>query len=435
MKNNTQKYTISCMLTTPDILAICRPIIKSSYFDPELRHVVEFILEYYDAYSKTPSAKLLEHNFKFTGLVSEPVASDEMQYIISETESFCRQRAVEQVLYKSVDHLKNNEYSKLESELKEALAVAVNTDLGTEYFQDPTERFKRVAEELVRFSTGYSALDDALTGGIARTEVLLFTANSGGGKSIAMTNLGLNLAKVTDTKTDKKLNVLYVSLELSEDLIAQRMDTMVSGVSSVVWKGNTDLIKRSIEKTSSVSGDFRIKRMPVNTTTNHIRSYIKEHILRFGHPPDVLIVDYLDLMSPNNRSGLHEQVFEKDKACAEELRELGHEFQLIIVTASQQNRTAVGAEVPNHSHIAGGISKINTVDWAISIQMTAAMKAAGEINLVMLKTRSSGAEGMVIPMLWDNKWLRIRPREEDIYVPEPIVKSAKLTIPNDGFQL
>ena len=132
---------------------------------------------------------------------------------------------------------------------------------------------------------------------------------------------------------------------------------------------------------------------------------MKEYYLHNDFVPDLLIVDYLDKMDPNG--GFILDVFTKDKLCSEQLRDIGEEYDMYIATASQLNRTAVGATEHNHGQIAGGISKINESDIYISLIFTDAMKAAGEMALIFQKTRNSDGSGATVFLKWDPKYLRL----------------------------
>jgi replicative DNA helicase len=290
------------------------------------------------------------------------------------------------------------------------------------------QRLEKMAEKPQRTSTKWTEFDELLGGGLARTEMLLLSANSGGGKSITLANLALNfLTQPKYPGCKDKMDVLYISLELSEEMIAQRFDTMYTGISSVIWQQNYKEIATAIETLTPHMGRLTIKRMPVGTNCNIIRAYLKEFELKNGYVPDMLIVDYLDIMGANEHVSA-DNVFEKDKRAAEQLRDVGFDYNMFVATASQQNRTAVTAPEVNHSHIAGGISKINTVDWYVSIIMNATMKAAGEIGFSFLKTRSSDGVGKQIFLRWDNTCLRIFNHKKDENTDDDGVITAKIAL-------
>ena len=161
------------------------------------------------------------------------------------------------------------------------------------------------------------------------------------------------------------------------------------------------------EQVGQTAGKFLYVRMPVGTKPSAIRAYLKEYELRYGRNPDFMIFDYMGLMAAD----VHVQtgdVYTRDKLVSEALREIANDFNAMCVTASQQNRAAVGEVDIDHSHIAGGISKIDTCDLAISIIFTDSMKAAGEIAFQLIKTRNSDGVGKNVNLKWVGKFLRIK---------------------------
>jgi hypothetical protein len=211
------------------------------------------------------------------------------------------------------------------------------------------------------------------------------------------------------------MDVLYISLELSEELIAQRFDTMLTGISSVVWQQHHTEIGETVAEIGNHMGRLTIKRMESGTNANAIRAYLKQFELRNGYIPDMLIIDYLDKMGANQAVSM-DNVFMKDKLASEQLSDILFDYNMYGATASQQNRSAIDAQELNQGHVAGGLSKVMEADWYLSIIMTPAMKAAGEIGFAFLKTRSSDGVGKTVYLKWDNKTLRIKnlPRDEEI---------------------
>ena len=405
VKSEKQKLLLEYLISSTDTFALCKSIVKSDYFDPMYRKTVDFIHNYYDKYHITPNPDQIYAETEVK-LKEQKVTHDQISYCANEVEAFCKRKAVEKAILAAPALAAEDKYSEVEQLYKDALTVSLNRDLGIQYFEDPLTRLESFAHTPLRTPTTWKQVDELLNGGLARTEILLFSANSGGGKSITLANLALNFLA-------QKLNVLYVTLELSENLVAQRFDIMYTGVPSVLWQKEYKEIAGSLTAIGPHMGKLTIKHMPSGTTANSIRSYLKEFELKSGYVPDLLIVDYLDIMGANERVSA-DNVWEKDKRATEQLRDIGFDYNMFIATASQQNRAALEAQELHQGHIAGGISKVNTVDVHISIILNSSMKAAGEVSFAFLKTRNSDGVGKMVHLVWDNKCLRIRnPRDDD----------------------
>ena len=398
MDNKKQKLLIEYLISSTDTFAICQGIVDPDYFDPEYRNAVAFIKKYYNDYNTTPEPKQIEAE-SGVEVEKKEISKDQIEYTTTEIEKFCKRRALEKAVLNSPKHITDENFDQVLSDVADAVLVSLHKELGLRYFEDVQARLDRMLNDPPLHPTGWADVDELLFGGISRKELLLLSANSGGGKSITLTNLGHNFAH-------DGLNVLYISLELSEDVIAQRFDTMHTGISRKDWKSHVSEIVTRVETEGKGSGIIDIVQMQSGTTANQVRGYLKEYYLTYNVMPDLLIMDYLDKMNPNEKIDLSD-VFTKDKLCSEQLRDIGVEYNMFIATASQLNRSAVGATDHNHSQIAGGISKINEADTYISIIMTDAMRAQGEIAFVFQKTRNSDGVGNTVYLKWDPKTLRI----------------------------
>jgi hypothetical protein len=174
-----------------------------------------------------------------------------------------------------------------------------------------------------------------------------------------------------------------------------------------------DDVEMKVKIIGKKSGAFQVKYMPTGKNSNDIRAYLKEYEIKTGRKVDVLLIDYLDLMHPNAVKISAENLFVKDKYVSEELRNLAMELNTIFVTASQLNRSSVEEIEFDHSHISGGISKINTADNLIGIFTSRAMRERGRYQIQLMKTRSSSGVGQKIDLEFDVDSLRIRDLGED----------------------
>lgn len=397
--SNKQQLLLEYLVSSSDTFAVCKSIVKPDYFNPEFRKTVDFLHTYYDKYNALPSTDQIEAETDIT-LKQRDITKDQISYCSDEVEAFCRRKALEHAVLAAPAFIDKDDGGAIEKLVRDALSVSLSRDLGIDYFADSQKRLEKMLDQPQRTPTLWTDFDNLLNGGLARTEMILFSANSGGGKSITLANLAENFLL-------QGFNVLYLSFELSEDMIAQRFDTMFTGVPTVAWRSKYQDIIKTLGSVEPNVGKLTIKRMSTGTNANAIRAYLKEFELTKGYIPDMIIADYLDIMGPNEKVGA-DNVSEKDKQVAEQFRDILFDYNMFGATASQQNRSAIDAQELNHSHIAGGLTKVNTVDVYVSIIMTPTMKAAGEIGFAFLKTRSSDGVGKTIYLRWDNNSLRIK---------------------------
>jgi hypothetical protein len=230
--------------------------------------------------------------------------------------------------------------------------------------------------------------------------------NSGAGKSLFLANLGVNYALAG-------LNVVYLTLELSEELVSMRIDSMITGISTREVFKQIDEVEMQVKITGKKSGNLQVKYMPSGRTVNDVRAYLKEYEVKTGRKCDVLLVDYLDLLMPAGQKISAENLFIKDKYVSEELRNLAMEKNCVFVTAAQLNRGAVEEVEFDHSHISGGLSKIQTADNVFGIFTSRAMRERGKYQIQLMKTRSSSGVGQKIDLDFNVDTLRITNSSDD----------------------
>jgi replicative DNA helicase len=226
------------------------------------------------------------------------------------------------------------------------------------------------------------------------------------------------------------LNVIYLTLELSEELVSMRIDSMVTGISTRDVFKQIDDVEMKVKVIGKKSGSLQIKYMPSGKTANDVRAYLKEYEVKTGKKCDVLLVDYLDLLMPAGQKISAENLFIKDKYVSEELRNLAMEKQCVFVTAAQLNRGAVEEVEFDHSHISGGLSKIQTADNVFGIFTSRAMRERGKYQIQLMKTRSSSGVGMKIDLNFDVDTLRITNSEEQSEDGTPVMTAKSSAILN-----
>jgi hypothetical protein len=206
---------------------------------------------------------------------------------------------------------------------------------------------------------------------------------------------------------------VYITLELSEGLCGYRIDSMMTNTAAKDIFKDLDTVEMKVRMMAKKAGRLQIKYMPAQSTVNDIRAYIKELQIQNNLKADFLCIDYLDLLMPVSAKVSPNDLFVKDKYVSEELRNLAKELNVLFVTASQLNRGAVEEVEYDHSHISGGISKINTADNVFGIFTSRAMRERGRYQLQLMKTRSSSGVGQKVELEFDIESLRIRDLAED----------------------
>ena len=375
-------------------------------FDRSLRETAKFIKEHVDSHKAMPTAEQIR---AVTGVELKPVpdlTDSHYDWFMSEFEGFTKRQELERAILKCADMLEKGDYDPVEKIIKDAVQISLTKDMGTDYFEDPRARLMKIKSNNGQVSTGWPTMDKRLFGGMNRGELNIFAGGSGTGKSLFMQNIALNWIIAG-------LNGVFLSLELSEELCAMRIDSMAANLSTKDVFKEIDTVELKIKMLGKKSGNLRIKYMPAQSNVNQIRAYLKELEVQTGRKTDFIMVDYLDLVMPVSAKVSPSDLFVKDKYVSEELRNLAREFNILMITASQLNRSAVEEVEFDHSHISGGISKINTADNVFGIFTSRAMKERGRYQIQLMKTRSSSGVGTKVDLDFDMESLRITdPGEE-----------------------
>ena len=406
-KTNTKEYTVDMqklflemMLQDAQSYTRVQNIFNPENFDRSLQSSAAFIKEHCDKHNTMPDMKQVTAvtGVKLTPL--EEAKDGHFDWFLEEFEGFTRRQELERAILKSADLLEKGDYDPVEKLVKEAVQISLTKDMGTDYFDDPKARLMAIKSSNGQVSTGWPMLDRLLYGGFNRGELQIWAGGSGSGKSLFMQNLAVNWAM-------QGMNGCYLTLELSEGLCAMRMDSMMTNTSSKEIFKDIDNVEMKVKLAGKKAGHLRIKYMAAQSTVNDIRAYMKELEIQTGSKPDFLCVDYLDLLMPVSAKVSPNDLFVKDKYVSEELRNLAKELDIIFVTASQLNRSAVEEVEFDHSHIAGGLSKINTADNVFGIFTSRAMRERGRYQIQLMKTRSSSGVGQKVDLEFNIETLRI----------------------------
>ena len=401
-----QKVYLEMMLSDAESFVRCQGIFDSSLFDRKLQKAAQFLYDYVGEHNVLPTQEMVNAASQVNLEVPSGLQENHYDWLLADFETFTRHKSLEKAILQSADLLEKGEYGPVEQKIKNAVQIGLQKDLGTDYWLDPKARLLAIKDNNGQVKTGWESLDRKLFGGFNRGELNIFAGGSGAGKSLFLANLGVNWAMAG-------MNVLYLTFELSENLVSMRIDSMVTDIPSRDIFKDVDDVEMKVKMIGKKAGAFQVKYMPSGKTPNDIRSYLKEYEIKMNRKVDVLLVDYLDLMMPNGARVSAENLFIKDKFVSEELRNLAMELNCVFVTASQLNRASVEEIEFDHSHISGGLSKIQTADNVIGIFTSRAMRERGRYQIQLMKTRSSSGVGSKVDLEFDVDSLRIRDLADD----------------------
>ena len=397
---DVQRLFLEMMLEDASSYVRIQNIYNPENFDRSLRKAAEFIKEHSDKYKTLPERTQLA---AACGVTLQPVPDlnqGHYDWFMQEFEAFTKRQELERAILKAADLLEKGDFDPVEKLIKDAVQISLTKDMGTDYFADPAARINKYFNSGGQVSTGWPQMDRLLYGGFSRGELNIFAGGSGSGKSLVMMNIALNWLQ-------QGLSGVYITLELSEELTSLRTDAMLTQTSTKDIRKDIDTTTMKVMLVGKKSGNYQVKGLPAQSNINDIRAYLKEYQIQTGKKVDFVMIDYLDLLMPVSAKVSPNDLFVKDKYVSEELRNLAKELGVLMVTASQLNRSAVEEVEFDHSHISGGISKINTADNVFGIFTSRSMKERGKYQIQCMKSRSSTGVGQKIDLEYNIETMRI----------------------------
>jgi len=397
---DVQRLFLEMMMQDASSYVRVQNIYNPENFDRTLRPAAEFIMTHCNDHKTMPDRTQIKATTGITLQQIPDLTEGHFDWFLEEFEGFTRRQELERAILKSADLLEKGEYEPVEKLIKDAVQISLTKDLGTDFWATPKETLNKYFNKGGQVSTGWPQMDHILYGGFSRGELNIFAGGSGSGKSLVMMNLALNWLQ-------QGLSGVYITLELSEELSTLRTAAMLTDTSTKDIRRDLDTTELKIKMAGKKAGAYRIKSLPAQSNVNDIRSFIKEYEIQTESKIDFVMIDYLDLIMPVSIKVNPNDQFIKDKYSAEELRNLAIELGVLMVTASQLNRSAVEEIEFDHSHIAGGISKINTADFVFGIFTSRAMKERGKYQMQCMKSRSSQGVGSKVDLDYNIETMRI----------------------------
>jgi len=378
------------------------PFIKSEYFeDANQKIVYEEIHSFVTQYNQIPTKEILnieiekrndinEQTFKEISKVISYLDSDpvEQDWLMDTTEKWCRDRAIYLALLQSIGIADGNDEKKspdaIPSILSEALAVSFDNHVGHDYLEDYEERYESYNRKESRIPFDLEFFNKITKGGLPNKTLNIALAGTGVGKSLFMCHMAS--AVLLSGK-----NVLYITMEMAEEKIAERIDANLLNVNI---QDIADLPKQIFEsKVNNVAqktqGTLIIKEYPTASAhAGHFRSLLNELALKKSFKPDIVFIDYLNICASSRyRAGSNVNSYTTVKAIAEELRGLAVEFDLPIVSATQTTRSGYGSSDVELTDTSESFGLPATADLMFALIKTDELEELGQILVKQLKNR------------------------------------------------
>jgi replicative DNA helicase len=420
LSENVQKGILYLVKHDYNFFSQILPLVNPEFFEyPSYARIFSAVRDYYEKYKKLPTDSNLVEFIKFTTIQDSKDDNDyeddlkqinkmdsdvlnDAEFIMDVVEDFSRRSKMKEAIKKSVALLKEDRIPEIETLVRDALLVSRNVDTGQDYFEDVQKRISRLYEKKTenRFQTLFPSVNANLEGGLCAKELAMVVAPPGRGKSLYLVNQGA-------VSLMEGRNVLYISCEMSEDKIGNRFDSILTKLKNSKLKEieTQNMLTHRLQVVKGrTQGKLIIKEFPTGSATvNTVRAYINQLNLHKNFKPDVIIVDYLELLRPNRSI---EAEYAAQQRIAEELRGLAVEFKCLLWTASQTNRQATKVNIITDAELGDSYGKIRPADWVISLNQTQEEYDKGQMRVYVIKARDS-KQNYIVPATIDYSTLKM----------------------------
>ena len=392
-------------------------VLNINFFEKKyLQIFIETLIKYRNKYSTHPNHEVmitllrteLNHHDKatakqvrdFFARIHSSDGIEEAPWIKDKAIDFCRKQMLKQAMIQSVKLLKSSSFDEIEKVIQDALKLGTDNNFGHEYHKDALARFELINRSPL--TTGWDRMDEICKGGLGKNELGVVIAPTGAGKSMILVHLACQALK-------KGKTVVYYTLELKDTAVGNRFDSCLTGISLNEHKERKEEI---LEKIQEIDGTLIIKEYPtksasVQTIKNHI-----EKLKKRGIEPDMILVDYADLLRPPRVAGEKRHELEE---IYENLRAVAQIYEIPVWTASQTNRGGLNAEVITMESISEAFNKCFVADFIFSLSRTVQDKQANKGRIFIAKNRN-GPDGLVFETFvdWSDVTIKILNRDENV---------------------
>jgi len=397
---------------------LCQILLEDRPFCDQMSEVLEFkflelqylqtfvqkIFEYRDKYGVHPTYQIMTSILR-TQIMDENEASQKqirdyfsriqtnsvegIDYIKEVSLDFCKKQKLKEALFETIKLLRTSSFDEISKVINDALQLGCDYDFGHDYLVDFEERFSIRARDPV--TTGWDEIDSITKGGLGKSELGVVIAPTGAGKSMVLAHLGSTAVKEGKT-------VVHYTLELADKVVGQRYDSCITGLPLSDLRKFKELVYDNI---SQIEGKLIIKEYPTKSaSTQTIKNHI-ERLKKRGMKPDMIIVDYADLLKPIKA---HKERRMDLENIYEEIRAIAQENECPVWTASQTNRSGLNADVITMEAISEAFNKCFVADFICTVSRTIEDKTSNTGRMFVAKNRN-GVDGWVYPCEID--WSRV----------------------------
>lgn len=399
-----EKLILSNLLSNEEYGRKAIPFLKSEYFvERSIKALYEGIDTFVGKYNKFPNKEALlielDENKEISSYYSditvlvnelEEKPNDNFDWLIDQTEKFCQDKAIYNAIMKSIQILDSDKEKlgkgAIPQILSDALSVSFDSHIGHDFFEDAAERYEYYhrKEERVPFDLDY--FNQITKGGLPNKSLNVILAGTGVGKSLAMCHFAAaNLAAGMD--------VLYITLEMAEERIAERIDANLLNVSldELVLLPRESYDKKIERLLSNTKGKLIVKEYPTASAgAGHMRHLLNELKVKRNFKPRIIYIDYLNICSSSRlKYGANVNSYTYIKAIAEELRGLAVEFDVPIVTATQTTRSGFTSSDLGLEDTSESFGLPATADFMIALISSEELQDLNQIMVKQLKNRYS----------------------------------------------
>ena len=398
-----EEITLSNLIINEPYTRKVLPFIKDDYFDaPSHKILFSTLSDYVNKFETTPEPNALKIEVEKRRDISDEIYKEVEQFLnnldrdhynedwlIETTEKWCKEKAIYIALMESVKIADGQDKTRtkdaIPSIMSEALGVCFDDHVGHDYIQDSDERydFYHRKEEKIPFDIEY--LNKITKGGLPNKTLNIALAGTGVGKSLFMCHVASSVLL-------EGRNVLYITMEMAEEKIAERIDANLLDIP--IQQLSDPLLSK--EKYSSkllqlkqkTQGKLIIKEYPTASAhVGHFKALLNELSMKKGFSPDIIFVDYLNICASARYKGTIVNSYTYVKAIAEELRGLAVEFNLPIVSATQTTRAGFGSSDPDLTDTSESFGLPATADLMFALISNEEMEELGQIMVKQLKNR------------------------------------------------